>query len=386
MLTILSIAAAMWSMLAFAAMARGVVDQIMEDAIANLTGHIQVHAKNYVDDPNIDNSMPPTESSLLNVLNDSRVKSWAPRIRVPAVVMSERESSGVMLVGIEPNREKDLSFIGKAVAKGHYFSTDAEEGVILGAKLAQRLKTELGKRVVIISQNERNELVDRGFKVVGLFEAALESTELGYAFLTIGAARKFLGLEAAISEISLLLRSEVNMGEILKELKTAAPRLDIKPWTVLQPLIQATVRIQNGFLLLWFSIVIVTVSFGLINTLFMAIYERVREFGLLLAIGMDRKTICMQILGESFFLLLAGAISGNLLGWLNIYWLRDGIDLSRFAEGTQLAGLRSVLYPTLRVSDCFAINLMVFLLGMISSVYPAWRASRFTPVEAMRKQ
>ena len=125
-------------------------------------------------------------------------------------------------------------------------------------------------------------------------------------------------------------------------------------------------------------------SFGVVNTTLMAVFERIREFGLLKALGMKPMGIIIEVLIESFLLLTLGMIVGNVLGFLSSMALaHTGIDLSALAEGMEFVGMSRVIYPIIQGKDVFLANLVVFSLGLLVSVYPAVIAARFSPVEAM---
>ncbi len=164
---LLAMALGVWSMIMMSAFMRGMIEQVVDDAVNNLTGHIQVHAPAYRDDPVIENSMSLPSAKLRQALQHPAITAWAARIRVPAVIVSESESTGVTLIGIDPAKEKSLSFIGDAVKQGRYLKDTQDKGLLLGKKLAERLETKLGRRVVIMSQDKNNEIADRGYRVHG---------------------------------------------------------------------------------------------------------------------------------------------------------------------------------------------------------------------------
>jgi ABC-type antimicrobial peptide transport system permease subunit len=140
----------------------------------------------------------------------------------------------------------------------------------------------------------------------------------------------------------------------------------------------------DGFILFWFVTVFVAMGFGLVNTILMAVFERIREFGLLRSLGMKPRWIVFEVLIESFFLLLIGSALGNLLGLLSVLALRHtGIDLSAFAAGMEFAGMSRVIFPIVEIKDIISANVTVFVLGLSVSLYPAFKAARFTPVQAM---
>lgn len=382
---LVAIAFGIWSMVTLAAIMRGMIEQQVRNAINNLTGHVQVHAVGYRDDPVVDNSMPSPGPPTVEVLGGEYVRAWATRVRVPAVVASERESAGVTLVGIDPEAEQGLSFIAEAVTEGRYLESPGDYGVLLGRKLVERLETSLGKRVVLMSQDVDNEIADRGFRVVGIFDANMEATETGYVFTGRSVAQEMLRIGENISELALVARDRQDLGAVLQLLVRVAPGLDIQPWTKLEPLLVLTVKMYEGTMLIWFVVVFLAMSFGLVNTLLMAVFERTREIGLFQALGMRPGFLLSQVLLESLTVLLIGLIIGNMLAWATIASLADGLNLSAFAEGLEWAGISSVIYPLISASDVVSANLLVIVLGIIASLYPAWRAARRVPVETITR-
>ncbi len=144
-------------------------------------------------------------------------------------------------------------------------------------------------------------------------------------------------------------------------------------------------KVMDGFVLVWMIVVFLALSFGLVNTLVMAVFERVREIGLMLALGMRPSNILGQIIVESSLLLVFGLILGNFLAWASVVPLQDGIDISAVAQGMEMFGASSVLYPELELKDMITANVVVLVLGFFASLSPAWRASRYEPIEAITK-
>jgi ABC-type lipoprotein release transport system permease subunit len=143
--------------------------------------------------------------------------------------------------------------------------------------------------------------------------------------------------------------------------------------------------VMDGFILVWTVVIFLALSFGLVNTLVMAVFERVREIGLMLALGMRPMSILAQVVIESLLLLVIGLAVGTLLAWLTILPLESGIDISIVAEGMEMFGSSSILYPELTIEDVLLANVVVLVLGFFASLSPAWRASRYDPIEALTK-
>lgn len=385
---LIAIALGVWAMIVLAALARGSMEQQIRTAIYELTGHIQIHAPHYRDDPVVEYSMPGVDDRLRAALSQPDVSAWAARVRVPAVITSEREAAGVTFVGIDPQKEKGLSFIADSqviMPGGRYLNSPDDGGLLLGRKLAERLQTEVGRRVVVMSQDVNNAIADRGYRVVGIFNVDNDASENAYVFTGLHTAQRQLKLGERTSEIAVMTPDRDHVDAPLARLRAAAPERDVQPWSILQPLLVLMAGIGEYMLYIWFAVVFLAMSFGLVNTLLMSVFERTREFGLFQALGMRPRLIRLQVLAESVMLLLVALTLGNGISALTLAALHNGIDLSAFAEGMQMVGISPVIYPAVSANDVAAANLFVIVLGTLASYYPAWRASRYVPVEAITR-
>jgi len=374
-----------WFMLFTAAFVRGMIEQQLHDAIFTLTGHVQIHHAKYRDDPAIEHSMGLPEKALTKILDAAPVSQWSSRVRLPAVIISERESRGTTLVGIDPRHETGLSFIGEPVKIGRNLESVDDDGIIIGRRMAERLQTRIGRRIVIMAQDADGEVADRGFRIVGLFTAELEATETSYVFTGRKVTQKMLKMGDRISEIELITQSRERLDGLTNQLRKAAPELETKDWKELQPLLVATVEFYDAFMIIWYLIVFLAMSFGLVNTLLMAVFERTRELGLFQALGMRPRFIVGQVMIESLILMALGLAVGNFLSWLSVLALADGLDLSQFAQGMAQFSMPSVMKLTLTMQDVVTANVLVIVLTLFASLYPAWRAARYVPVEAITR-
>ncbi|MBW2310614.1 MAG: ABC transporter permease [Deltaproteobacteria bacterium] len=375
-----------WSMIFLGALMRGMIEDMIENGIATLTGHIQVHHKGYRDDPVIENSIADLntiESALESLLPPGT--QLTPRVRVNGIASNARHSDGVTLVGIDPELEAKVSFIGHAVTQGRYLTLDEENGILVGKALIDKFETKLGRKLVLMSQDTSGEIASRSFRIVGVFRAEMEATEKQFAFVTMHAAQRMLKLKEGISEFSIILLDQGEAERVAHKIEAALPSAyEVHSWRDLLPLLSAYLRLFDGFMWLWYLVVFIAMGFGIVNTMLMAVFERIREFGLLKALGMRPWWIIKEVLAESFFLLVIGMAIGNTLGLLSVLALSgSGIDLSALAAGTEYVGMARVIYPAVSGKDVAMANLMVFILGLLVSVYPAAKAARFTPVEAL---
>jgi ABC-type lipoprotein release transport system permease subunit len=375
-----------WAMIIMIAMMRGMVEDMLQDGLETLPGHVQAHHPDFLDDPSISNLIPLSDTELAATLQQAGVAVWASRIKVPAVITSERESRGVTLLGIDPARERGLTFVDYDEVEGRFLNSVDDNGIVIGRKLADKLETELGKRIVIMSQNPDNEIADRGFRVVGLFEANMDAIEEGFVFVAKQTAQTLLEVPDQVTEVFALGDDYRDVDVLLSQMSVLRENgVLVQPWAEVDTFLGAMVGMMDGFVLVWIIVIFLAMSFGLVNTLVMAVFERVREIGLMLALGMKPSSILGQIILESLLLLAIGLLMGNVLAWATIQPLKSGIDVSAVAEGMQMMGVSSTLYPKLMLSDIVLTNVVVLVLGFIASLSPAWRASRYEPVEAITK-
>jgi ABC-type lipoprotein release transport system permease subunit len=289
-------------------------------------------------------------------------------------------------VGIDPAAEAAVSFIGDAIAQGRYLKDEDKNGIIIGNALADEFETRLGRKLIVMSQGSDREIASRAFRIIGTFRAELEATEKQFVFVTMGAAQQMLKLEKSISEVSILLPEYQKADEVAAALQHTLPSEDyeVNTWKELLPLLTAYLAISENFLYLWFLVVFVAMGFGVVNTTLMAVFERMREFGLLKALGMKPRWIVREVLTESCLLLILGMAIGNIFGLLTSVALSGGgIDLSALAAGMEYFGAPRIIYPVISGKDLVMANAVVFVLGLLVSCYPAIKAARFTPVEAM---
>ena len=162
--------------------------------------------------------------------------------------------------------------------------------------------------------------------------------------------------------------------------------VEVLRWMDIERYLASTMKFMDSFVLVFVVIIFLALAFGLVNTLVMAIFERMREIGMLMALGMRPSAILAEVMMESLFLLVIGLTLGNLLAFATLLPLRDGIDLSFVSQGLADFGVAAVLYPQATVQDAVVANVTVLLLGFFASLSPAWRASRYEPVEAINKE
>ncbi len=386
LIMLLAIAVGARAMIFMTALMRGMVDEMIRDGIDSLPGYVQIHHTGFRDDPSIDNSLKAPGPELLLALESSAASGWTSRVRVPAMISSERDSRGITLLGVDPAGEIAIGFDLDNMVEGRFLDSSEDTGLVVGRKLLERLETSLGKRVVVMSQDPENNVTDRGFRIVGVYKASLESQEENFVYGGRSNIQSLLKTGSMVSEIAIAGHDYRAVDDLLTIITGASPPgSEVLPWMELESYLSSMMNMMDGFVLVWIIVIFLALSFGLINTLMMAVFERIREIGLMQALGMRPSSILYLILMESLLLLTLGLLTGNILAIASILPLKEGIDLSAVAKGMEMMGAGSTLYPALKLRDLATANVVVIVLGLLTSLLPAWHASRYSPVEAITK-
>jgi ABC-type lipoprotein release transport system permease subunit len=382
-ITLVVVAIGVWSILTFDVLVKAVADSSREASLRLLTGHGQIHATGYLDDPGLAHSMAAPSGPLLAALNSPPVTGWAPRVRVPAVIQSEYRTRSITLLGVSPAAERKVSDIPTQVVAGRYLVGDADAGVYIGQDLAEKLKTRLGKRVIIMAQAGDGHLAEASFTIVGLY-GGTTATQDEFVFTGLSSAQGLLGIGDKLSEISFSGPPDAKLADVMAGVKHAAPQgLDVRSWLELSPLAATIESFSQGFTVVWLLIMFVLMAIGIVNTQLMAVFERTKEFGLLQALGMRPGLIVLQVTIESAFLIGLGVLAGVVLMLICLAPLSGGVDLGAFAQGMSMAGMGNVLHPKLNPVDAAIFSTVVWLLGVGAALWPARMAARALPVVAM---
>jgi ABC-type lipoprotein release transport system permease subunit len=381
-ITLLVVMVGMWSILVFDVMMQAWATSSREASLRLLTGEGQIHATGYLDDPGVARRLPAPDGALRAVLDSRLVAGWAARVRVPAIIQSEYRTRALTLLGVSPRSEVAVSDLPGAIVQGRYLDAATDPGLVIGRELALRLKTRIGKRVVVMAQAADGHLAEAGFVVVGLFGGSGSAQEQ-FAFTGLQSAQRLLAIGTDISEISFDASRSVGLDDTVAMLRHAAPASDVEPWTALVPLAYVMEQYSRTYVLIWLLIMFVLMAIGIVNTQLMAVFERTREFGLLQALGMRPGLILLQVALESALLVGVGVVAGVVLMLSTLAPFRNGLDLGVLAAGVELYGAGRILHPQLAAGDAVRFALAVWVLGTGTALWPARTAAHTAPVTAM---
>ncbi|MGE4651330.1 MAG: ABC transporter permease, partial [Myxococcota bacterium] len=316
----------------------GMMQQMVENAIQTDLGHLQIHARGYDADPAIGLLLGEGGREEIDALaGDPAVRAFAPRIRGEGLVTSPSASVGVRVLGIDPRRERSLSLVAGSLVEGRYL--DAPRRVLLGEGLARRLAVEIGDKIVISAQDLSGDMTGEALRVGGIFRTPLAALDRATLFLSLEEAASLFGLGSAISEVVVLGSARDEIPALQARVLAALPEREVRRWDELQPLLRYMLDTMDQMAWGLYLTIFIAMSFGIANVLLMAIFERIREIGILLALGLSRSRLVFMVVCESIFVTLVGLGIGFGLAGLCLVLLSDGIDLSAFSEGLGAFGM-----------------------------------------------
>ena len=361
---------------------RGMQVQMVDRVVHNLNGHIILHVPNYIEDPAITRGFTEDAEQIARRLHPMDLSGWATRIKIPAVVMSERETRGVQLVGIDPTQEQ-ISVIPDLPVEGSFLANSEDHRVVLGRALLAQLRTKVGHRVVVVMQDIHSKSVEVGFQIAGAYDSDSEAMENHIIFVGKDTLQQFLGTDY-ITELSVRFHSRLIPTNGLENVAKLFPNLDAVDWKNIDPILAFMYDSVNAMVYIWLAIVLTALVFGLMNTFITAVLERTHEIGLCKSMGMKSSLVLCQVLTESLLIMLLGLIGGLLLSWFVLQLIGDGIDLRAFAAGVDMMNLAPKIKPAVVWQDIRIVIIATVLLALFASLYPAVRAVRLDPLVALR--
>ncbi len=368
------------------ALYNGLTDQKLRSAIDTQTAHLQIHAEGFQQNKDLRLYLRNATSIQDAARRQPQVKALAPRLVVTAMAATSNANAGVELNGVLPEREKMVSTIAQSMVEGDYFADKKRNQIVISARTAKKLKVGLNGKVVVTFQDINGDIVGAAFRVTGLFRTSHSMFDEANMFVRKADLERILSMEGIVNEMAIRLHDIEAVPQVQEALQQQFSNEEtvIQSWREIQPELayinDATWQINYLILI----IILLALAFGILNTMLMAIFERMKEIGVLMAVGMSKARIFAMIILETVFLSLTGAAIGMLISaWLVHITGQSGIDLSIFAEGLENFGFSSMVYPQLEPQFYGTLALMVIGAAMISALYPAIKALQLKPVEAI---
>ena len=391
-LTLLTIVVGCGMIIFLNAIAKGGHDRMIEDAISINTGHIQIHEEGFWDNLTIDYAFRPSRDLIYELENNPRIAAYSRRIHAAGLLSFGDTSTGAIIQGVEPRREKEVTTLHtKILPGGRYLKKGDTKSMLLGVTLAQNLGVSTGKQIALISQGFDGSIAADMFTVTGLIQSGNPEYDKMLAVIPFTQANRTFAMMDYVHAITVRLHSSDTTEQVVHSLKSQSTggetQLEVMGWDRLMPVLVQFIIMDDVSAYIFDFILLMLVAFGILNTIQMSVFERTREFGIMLSIGTRPGQVTAIVLAESVFISTLGILLGIALGLLvSWYFALNPMDYSSMAAETAVWGVSISTMPADATATNVAVtSLLTFVFAMLFSVFPARRAAKLNPVDAVRQ-
>ena len=374
----------------FISFADGVYNQMIDDATRMQGGHFTLEHPSYREAPAIDLLVTGVGEHRSRIESLDGVAGTKALILGQGVVRSGSGAVGVAVMGVEPSVEVATSPLAGSINSGSFLEDRDRRKVVIGVKLAERLNLEVGKKLVITTNNADGDIVEELFRVKGTFEIGADEVDAYMVQIPLKSARRLYGLgDDDATQLGVLLDDADNRPALLAAVRTFLPdAIALRTWEEVMPELANYVRVDRGGNRIFQGIVIFLSLFTIFNTILMSVLERTRELAMQLALGVSASLLRLQVVVESALLGAVGSSLGVCLGGALGYWMQvEGLDMSRFyREGVDVSGFAvdTVVYARVTVELLCGMWALVFVATVLLSLIPGRQISRIAVAEVLR--
>lgn len=373
-----------WAMAFGGGFMQSFLTSYIESSIRHETSNGQVHHPKFTEDYDIQFSIEDYPSILTFLQQTESVESVTTRSLVNGMISSSRQATGVKIIGVNPKEEALVTELNTLISDGAYFEGISSNPVLIGNKLAEKLKVNVKSKVVLTFQDIDGNITAGRFRVVGILKASSLAISESSAYVLKSDMNRLLNIGDNVHEIAFTTISGTDDEALANTLQAKFPNDKVESWKEISPALVFMEQWMAATLKILIIIIMSALAFGIINTMLMAVLERIRELGMLMALGMKRVKVFLMIMLETIYLATVGGPVGLLIGYATIAYLgKTGIDLTDYSKGLEAIGYDSILYPMLQPMDYMQIVIGVITTAFLASIYPAWKAIKLKPIDAL---
>ncbi len=381
-IVIVSIVLGIWSGLFIMAMTAGLNEQRLKSSIDTFLSHIQVHNAGFLENFDKKDTIADSKTLVRQLDTTAQVTAYSKRLVLQGMASTAHGNYGVKIMGVFPEEEKTVTDISKRLVQGTYLHQLKRNPIVIGEKLASKLGAKVNSKVVLNFQDSSNNTIATSFRIEGIFKTVNSSFDEGNVFVKYEDLAPLVGLHGNYHEIAILCN---NINETVPVKNQITTTNLVESWDELAPELGYAQKTMSNFIYIFMGIILLALTFGIVNTMLMAVLERKREIGMLLSVGMDRRKVFAMIILETLFLALIAAPLGVILSlWTIEHFGTHGIDLSAVGKGLESFGMGSRVHTKLPSVLYLNITLMTLAVTLIAAVVPARRAVKLNPAEAVK--
>lgn len=366
----------------------GAHEQMKENFTGLLIGHLQIHAGGFEKNMSINRQIREPKQVATILSNTRNIVAYTPRIRSFCLFGSADNSVGGMVIGVDPTTESKVTKIHKSLISGEFLKPGKSRSIVLGKDLAENLGVGPGNKVILMGQARDGTLGAEAFRVSGLMKTGAEEIDKAIALISLDDLQEMLVLDSAVTDFVIKAGSFDVIEQVALDLRRQLPaeHFEVMTWYEISPILKQWIDFDEAFAYVFLLIVLVVIVAGILNTILMSLLERTREFGVMMSLGTKGYQLATTVGIESLMLGMLGMLGGVSLGMSVTYIFSFvGIPISgKVKEAMASFFMSDTIYPVLVFEHVFSSALIVFFCSVLISLYPAWKASRLEPVEALR--
>lgn len=367
-------------------MQNGYYDYMIDASVRMYTGYIQVHGKNYWEKRSLDESILLDKKQLSELKSTTGVNLVVPRFETYSLISYGNKTKVVQVTGINPELENQLTNLKKKIIIGNYLS-DSSKGIILAQGLAEILKVQVGDSVVIYGQGYRGVTAAAQIPVIGIVKFTLPELNKSFTYLSLSYAQWLFSAPDRLTSLSIMIDNPRNIDAIKTRIKKIfTGNYEVMDWAELSPELVQSIEIDNAGGIIMLAILYIVIAFGIFGTIMMMTAERVKEFGILISIGMKKWKLGVVTFFETVFISLIGLLGGILISVpLLLYLHANPIPLTgEYAEAILAFGFEPILPFSTNPGIFIAQFWTVLAIALVSAIYPIVYIRKLKPVEALR--
>lgn len=367
----------------FLGMVNGRVNTLIHDE----TGHLQLHHRNFKQDLDPAMVLPKIYSLDSFLQRDSRINNFSFRSVAAGMLSTPSGTAGIQVYGIVPAKERVVTNFDTKIIEGQGFDAAKKGQVVISQKMAKKLKLKKGHKLVLTLSDTAGTLVASAFRVAAIYQTANAPLDELNIYVRQNELNELLGIPGQSHELIVQVNDDRQLGEVKKFYSSLSSLLIAETWQELSPETELMIDTIDVYSYLIILIVLLALSFGIVNTMLMAVLERTHEIGMMIALGLNRLRLSSLVLIESILLTLLGMPLGILCAWFLInYYQKAGIHWYQLKEDMMSRfGFSTILYPEFPWHQLLPMIAFVTVTAILSGAYPVWRALRLDPVAALRK-
>ena len=368
----------------------GSYETMINTSVKISTGHLQVLAAAYQEKKSIRFVIPDPQTIAKVVVQIPEVAAYTFRGQAFSLISSADRTYGVVVTGIDPQTEAKVSRLKQLVREGHFLTSNDRNQAVVGKLLAKNLRAGIGDELTLLGQGRDGSIAATVVSVKGIFSSGIDEFDRAAIQIPLTTFQDTFSMDQAVHEIVIIGKSLSDVATIKTKLQTALSvfegrkKLNTLDWQELMPGLRQAIEMDLISGLIFYGLLIIVVAFSILNTFLMAIFERTKEFGVMMAIGTTPRRLTKILLLESMTITLIGIIAGIGIGIaVTAYFQVHGID---FAGGSELLtqfGITGRMYPKLSFLSVTIGPFMVLFFTFFAALYPALKIRRLRPVEAM---